>query len=369
MGTMGTIEEIIDRLIEKSRLDLTNTSTPKTLGELAKAIEITPTHFSRIRKGKAKLQPELAKKIASAFYKGDELNAERLVADLIKAEEFRLQQEQTREIEEQAGLQLGLQAADELFISVSGLFDRLSNSESLLIIDYRDIPQATKGGHYHDLLSSVVLAISEGLNFALIQPFATKGRLQKTLIACIEKSDQSEDYAEMQVAVNFLHTLAMGVRNFYREVRRELSEKARSGEKVKGQICLYEAKREVPLLVACGIQSRLFYAVYPYNQKQRQEVYQWVVENNNLHRFRHRDLTSISIEAVRLQFSPIPQFWEKNRRLPETEKDLKEAWKGLIAELRNVDGDNKSHFEWVVVNDEETESRGTDGIAKSARRV
>ena len=363
---MRTVEEIIDGLIAKSRNELLDSPAPKTLGDLAKENDITPTHFSRIRKGKAKLQEEQAKKIANLFYRGDEINIQRLVSELLKAVEVHAL-EQT---EEQTGLKLSLLAADELFDSVSSLFGRLCNPDSLLIVDYRDLPQAAKGGHYHDLTDAVVNAVKEGLHFAMVQPFGTIDKLQKSLIDCIMKSDQSDDYVEAQKAFSYLYNLSTSVRTFFRNVNRQLKEMERDGEKIEGQICLYEANREAPLLISCGIQSRLFYAAYPYNHKQREEIYQWIVEQSNLHRFRHRDLTSISTEAVKLQFSPIPQFWEKNNhRLPETADELKEAWKGLIPELRNVDGERETHFEWVVINDKEGGAKSTDEVTNVARGV
>jgi hypothetical protein len=143
-------------------------------------------------------------------------------------------------------------------------------------------------------------------------------------------------------ACHYLFDLAMGVRAFYENVTNELQ-----NAESKGSIVLYEAVRGIngntsPSLTACGIQSRLFYADYTDSIRHR-EVYEWVVAYPDNDRFIRRAELSINLAAIRTQFSPILNHWEKHKKLPVGE-EVEKLYREIITPLLGEESEGETRW-------------------------
>ena len=223
---------------------------------------------------------------------------------------------------------------------IEDFFTKLSHKGSLLATDYRDLPQATLSGAYPGLIKTTIKAVKAGLCFAMFQPFGKRNFLYEKhqrlseQAGGIENPDLYENANQFVESYFYLINLAGKVREFYWNVKKEIKSED------KGQIVLYEAvytespNNVIPTMVASGIQSRLFYANFPNLDKHQTKIYEWVSAANDKHFFIERSRVSLTPEAVKTQFNPIVAYWEKNTRLPETEKERKEAYKNFgIKEL------------------------------------
>ena len=284
-----------------------------TVGDEAAFLGVSAGHYSRIRNGKAPLSEEIINKILDRFAK-DDAEREHLRAQLIEAQ----------------GGKAATPAPDMEEFSVeknARLFDRLSRRGSLLCVDYRDLPQATPRGAYRKMAEKAGEAISMGLSFAMFQPFGRAEDIlerQRQVAADFKKYYDAKSLLE---AYSYLAKLAIAVREVYEFM------KGLAGGGAEGHIVLYEAK-VVPSIIACGINSRLFYAEYDDEDgRHHKEVYEWVVaasHPSSKHFFIERDQNSINVTAVSQQFYPIPPYWADNEyRLPDTDVLLKRAFESF----------------------------------------
>jgi hypothetical protein len=122
-------------------------------------------------------------------------------------------------------------------------------------------------------------------------------------------------------------------------VKTELDELSKKNIEIKGQIVLYEAwykNKEnkafgaLPTIIAAGIQSRLFYTKFLEAERYETKIYEWITAPRSNDYFIERSQKSLSVDAVKMQFNPIPAYWEQNRkRLPEDDEQLEEAYENF----------------------------------------
>ena len=298
----------------------------------AKFLGMSPGHLSRIRNGKTWLTDEMIRRIAARFAKDDSEYEKSLQADLVRARSISAPSAAS-------GLKSTIKQidipADISVEAVKHLFVRVSGPNSLVCADYRDLPQTASTGPYPYLADHAAAAIAAGCCFAMFQAFGTLEEQLKGLNNAREKG-------EVLVGRDYLIKLAAEVRKVYKEIAEKAATLAANREGIRGQIVLYESKKLLPI-EAGGIQSRLLYADYTDQQtrKHETEAHQWVVGVGNNHYFIERDNRSIDILAVEQQFRPITAFWTKNRRLPETARQLAQAYKDHV-KVRPL------QFEWLI---------------------
>jgi hypothetical protein len=310
-----TVREVLEECFVEARrrgkdFDSTNAAE-------AEFLEVSPALLSRIKTGTSRLTNAKIKQFAERFAGEDKDYREQIENELV------LSREALIEIASQAS-----SPAIKLISEVRELFQHVSNSKSIILIDYRDLPQATEEGEYSMLADEVARAIAGGLKVGMFQPFGTVEDHEADLIKLINEGEPLE-------ARQYLHKLAKEVRKAYREIKEKVKDFA-SGEG-EGQIVLYESEDLLPT-VACGISSRIFYVNYLDESTGRRckQIYQWVAGRDDDDHFIKRDDVSVDADAVGQQFQPVTDFATKVWRLPENNDQLKKA------------GDHGKGAKWIV---------------------
>jgi hypothetical protein len=325
---LESVAEILEECFAKARAAgaVIGTST----SDEAVFLGISAGHLSRIRNERVPLTDEVIAKITSAFAEGNKKYSEALREKLTRIKMLAHARVKTGVREKRLSSSSATSTPTKYSIeNLDSLFERISSPGSLLAVDYRDLPQARKGGRYPKFGLKAAEAVKKGLSLALFQPFGSPETIfeKETLIEETLKKTNALDKPEGKAfldACHYLLDLAVGVREFYRYV----TDEANRGGGGEGSIVLYEAvrihngKEEIsPSLAACGIQSRLFYAEYSDSIRSYKEVYEWVVAHPDEDCFIQRDNLSINLAAVRTQFSPILTYWENNKgKLPVGEQ-------------------------------------------------
>jgi hypothetical protein len=322
---LETVAEILAESFAnvRSKGKVIGTST----AEEADFLGISPGHLSRIRNERVPLTDDVIDKIVFAFTKGD-----RKRSDLLRERLTQAKMVTHSRIKVAAG-DKRLATLPSLFSEysvqqVGTLFQRLSVPNSLLAVDYRDLPQARKKGRYPKFALAAAEAIKKGLSFALFQPFGSAEKILEKEAFFRESFPAQPNARPFLDACHYLFDLATGVREVYEFIKFEAERDGRC----EGSIVLYEAVRlqdgkEVPLsLAACGIQSRLFYADYSDSLRHYREVYEWVVTHPDSDCFVQREEASINLAAVKTQFSPIIEYWEKDKTKLPVGKQVAEAY-------------------------------------------
>jgi hypothetical protein len=296
MSSFETIwNEIFDKIRKNGEL------IQQTVAAEADFVKISPAQISRIKSGKSKLTDHVIEVIVKKVSEIDQEYAKTL-PDKFKRVQF-------ESIKENLGLPAQNDAIDVLTGKYSieraaELFEKLSNPRSLLCVDYRDFPQATVGAAYPILAKKAAEAVKKGLRFALFQPFGSA----KSLRNMIAKLNEDLTHPKVMITMKaylYLYELALRVEQVYKDMKAE-------SDGGLGQIVLYEAQIERPLITAIGLQSRLFLADYFEGDLHQRQIFEWVTAPNNEHFFIERSQLSLNIEAVRLQFHPIHKYWEES---------------------------------------------------------
>lgn len=283
----------------------------KTTAQQAKFLGISAGHLSQLKNSKTKLTSKVIEEIASAIAGTGAAEKEEVRNELIRVQE----------VEDESKLDQSL-TNEDLLKDVTDLFQRVSNQESLVCVDYRDFPQTAKDGPYPILATYAADAIANGCSFAMFQPFGTMEELEEKLIKAVKDHQPPEGYT-------YLLGLAMKVREVYGEIKAEAEALARNaGRKEKCRIVLYEAK-VAPPIAACGISSRMLYASYVEEKSPRrhERVYQWVAGIGDRDYFIERDKISVGLKAIAQQFNPITLCWSPEKGLPRTNADLETEFK------------------------------------------
>ncbi|HEX8565077.1 MAG TPA: hypothetical protein VF648_05355 [Pyrinomonadaceae bacterium] len=324
MATFDTIWNEIFNKIQKNGEDALN-----TVAAQAEYIGISAAQISRIKSGKSSLTDNVIESIVKKVSEFDQEYAKTLTDKLKKV--------QFESIKENLGITGRHEVVESLVDKYSikkaeELFEKLSNSKSLLCVDYRDFPQATIGGSYPVLAERAGEAVKKGLRFALFQPFGTAESLREM----ISKLNKQLEHPKVMVTLKaymYLYELTIKVRQVY-SMMKEISKGG------LGQIVLYEAQIKEPMITAIGLQSRLFLANYFEGNLHQKQIFEWVTAPNNEHFFIERSQLSLDLDAVGLQFHPIHKFWEENKTLPE---NIKENKKENIREKTELSDAYKSY--------------------------
>jgi len=306
---MSSVAQILESAFEKARKS--GEKIGKATAAEAQYIGISPAHYSRIRNARVTLSSKLIDQIVEVFAAGDSEYAGKLKDELWAARGESAQKD--------GGFPQRPTTDKYSVENIATLFNKLSHRNSLLVVDYRDWPQAIDQGAYPHMADKASEAINAGLCFALCQPFGSAETLfeKHNKLAEAIKEKQLHDKSQARSflsAYSYLYDLAMRVREFYEQMRKKTANGL-------GQIVLYEADVANPVLTASGIQSRLFYADFYEDTRPRHQtkIYEWVAVLGDEHAFVERSNLSLNIDAVKLQFNPIPAYWEtcEEKNLPK----------------------------------------------------
>lgn len=352
---MVTFETVLDEILDK--LPKTDKGKKITVAKFADETKINPTLLSRLKNSKAALSDEIIEKIIGYLANGSSLDKRSLGDE--RKDDFVIRISTLLE-EAQANLSTsnsgGVKEAEKLF-------EKIAQEKALLIVDYRDLPQAAAGGAFPNLGEKIVGAIKEGLCMAMFQPFGKKLSLSKKHVDLLGKIGKIADPALFEHAkqligsYDYLVDLATKVEAFYLNVKKHLDE---SETEVKGQVVLYEAAYRdgkdgwsvLPSMIAGGIQSRLFYANFLEGGQYKTKIFEWVTGNDDEHLFIERSKESLKWDAALPQFNPIPAYWRTHEnRLPETDDELDEAYEkfglqGLLAGKDSID--KRGPVKWEI---------------------
>lgn len=294
----------------------------------AEFLGVSPPLLSRIKTGKSRLIDAKLKQFADRLSGGDGELRERIERELILSRDALLDET----------LQASSPAA-KLVKDIRDLFQRLSNSQSFICVDYRDLAQADEKGEYSILAEEAAKAIANGLDFGMFQVYGTVEAQKEDLIKMMRNDEPTELRA-------YLLKLAKKVRASYKHIK-TMAEKSVEARERKGRLVLYEAKH-LTHLTACGISSRMFYVNYFDESTGRRDsqIFQWVSGRDDDDHFIRRDSVSVEPEAFAQQFHPVVEYWSKAGMLPSDEHSLADAYKmfsGKAKGQKSPDG-----FEWQI---------------------
>jgi hypothetical protein len=344
---METFNSILEEIIQENEQDI------KNVGDLASKINLSAASLSRIKSEKASLTDNVINRIYDYLKE----------IDVRYAENIKVRLDKIKSKAEMAGLSSGNSAVD----SYAKLLTKLSQENSLLIVDNRDFPVSLERFPYLDELT--VNAVIRGLSIAMFQPFGSRTNLIERRNLLSKKSvDISRDlYMNVDEIVNsydYLIRLASTVNNLYWNFINAIkSKEEQTDKKALGQIVLYEAEYTlpkdesvksneegepqgaIPSLVASGIMSKLFYAYFLDSTAYQTKIYEWVSAQNEELLFVERSNATLNFNAVKMQFNPIPAYWKKYQKLPIYDTELKEAYSEFGVEQLFKE---KELIKWVI---------------------
>lgn len=210
--------------------------------------------------------------------------------------------------------------------NVEGFFKRVGKPQTLVCVDYRDVPRADPAGKYRNYATLGGRAIAEGGCFAMFQPFGSAD----------QKPAQGHHHS--QIVRAYLANLIRRVRNAYRLILAEAVKAAKdvgeSEENVAQRVILYERGDEsvYPPNFTTGVLSRLFYAEVAGSETFEREVWEWVASQKRDF-FIRRDEISAPVDVIAEQFVPVVSFWREKHQLPKTDAELAEGMKARCPEI------------------------------------
>jgi hypothetical protein len=320
-----SLKEIFDESLTSARARGLFEGT--TNADEADFLGVSPALLSRLKGNKAALTDARIKSIAEKLAGGDESYREQIERELFFSRD-----------EAKPATSSSVSRASLLMSSVEDLFRRISNSDSLLCVDYRDLPQTIDGGEYPTLADEAAKAIANGLHLAMFQPFGSVEERELDLIEAV-RSGRPLSGRE------YLLRLAKSVRTAHQKIKtlaEEIIKKDVNKNTKRGDIILYEAPEILPV-TGCGINSRLFFVLgVDEAGRHDKQIYQWVDGRDDDDHFIRRDGNSINKEAVSEQFFPITAHWTKHKKLPKTDGELRDAIKEIESNYSNAGSSKKS---------------------------
>ena len=304
---------VLDREFQRLAEDPLHPGSPphfKTLDNQARFLGVNKSTLSRLRNGKARLNPELARSFS-----------QKLRTDLGEQESLCRELEAAGTLQENRGpLSHGqlLQTGD--VHSVQSLFERLSNPGSFVGVEYRDLPRAEPHGKYRGYAKFAGQAIASGLSFAMFQPFGDAFEAK------------GEGY-QTRIVRDYIWNLHQKVHDVYLAMLKaafDIAQPKTDADKLKiaRRLMLYErgtdTKDKFRYNFCSGIQSRIFYAEIQKGETVEREVWEWVAAPSRDF-FVPRDESSMPRNVIAQQFFPVVRFWCENQRLPHTNKEIEKT--------------------------------------------
>ncbi|MEL7499776.1 MAG: hypothetical protein AAFN77_19390 [Planctomycetota bacterium] len=203
------------------------------------------------------------------------------------------------------------------------LMSRLTDSDSLLFVEYRDAPRTLDKPHFPQL-ELAGQSIAAGLNMALVQPF---GRL-----TTINSDGQYEHLPEFLMFLCEVVTNVRGVYNITRELAAERYRSLNGGsrkaafEVIDSRFVLYERNQSITDFVASGLQSRTLMAYV--SQERKTEVWDWVDSDQGSLLIRRNTDHQIFYEK---QYHPLTTYFFRSSVLPTSGTEKLEGKKILGA--------------------------------------
>jgi hypothetical protein len=282
----------------------------RTLGNQALFLGVNKSTLSRLRNGKARLNPELARRFSQKLRKaaGEQ---ETLCREL---EAAGTQQEDRGPLNVEQLLQTGdVHSAKELF-------KRLANPGSFVGVEYRDLPRADPSGKYRVYADFASEAIQKGLSFAMFQPFGNAFE------------PKGEGY-QTKIVRDYIWNLRKKVREVYLSMLKKALDtdkpKTEAEElEIAGRLMLYERGNDPEdrfrYNFCSGIQSRMFYAEIKKAETVEREVWEWVAAPSRDF-FVPRDESSMPRDVIAEQFFPVIRYWNAHQKLPQSDKAIEET--------------------------------------------
>jgi hypothetical protein len=231
------------------------------------------------------------------------------------------------------------QGAEEIE-HVKGFLRSVGREGSLVCVEYRDRPRAHSKGKYGRMAQPTAEAIAAGLSFAMFQPFMSD-----------PDSDLKQEFKHTRKVREYLMEVCRLTRDAFSHIRKEaykiVKSRGESPDVVDKRIVLYERNSlgNYQTHFACGIQSRIFYTIYPSNDTLdaiiHEEVWEWVAGEPDRFVQREKEMAPVVGE----QFFPVLNFWHKNgHQLPLSNDELIAATEEGNAEL----GANLPTDTWTI---------------------
>ncbi|HMS39207.1 MAG TPA: hypothetical protein PKE69_03200 [Pyrinomonadaceae bacterium] len=321
---MEKFSSILEEIIQKYGEIETSVATVAAFAEKS---GVSPAQLSRIKMNKTSLTDNVINKIYEYFS-----NKDKEYADNLKQRLAAIKKNSSATVKTKTDFEETENSATE---SYSNLIKKLSQEGNLLMLEYRDFPVTFALSP--KIMELSVNAIKSGLCVALFQPFGSREDLYERHNFLARRSSKIKDPNLFEIAdrivnsYDYLIRLAGKVNRLYKAIRDQLEPQE------KGQIVLYEAvykyqkeNKEIlgalPSIAAGGISSKMLYAEISGSEQNQTKVYEWTSIPNDNFLFMERGNTTINFNAVKMQFSPIPTYWEKYKKLPDTPTKLNEAY-------------------------------------------
>ncbi len=326
----GILDREFRRLAEERRAE-GNAPDFGTLGKQAQFLGVNKSTLSRLRNGRVRLNPGLARGFS-----------EKLRLDAGERESLRRELEAAGSPQENPGplnIEELLQTGD--VHSAKELFKRLANNGSFVGVEYRDLPRADPTGKYRVYAEFAGEAIAQGLSFAMFQPFGDADRTKEDSQVASEENAETHNYHHTKLVRDYIWNLRKKVREVYLAMLKAALKSAQSSKpdgvkltyaeklKVAAKLVLYERGTDehdkFRYNFCSGIQSRLFYAEIQQAETVEREVWEWVAAPSRDF-FVPRDESTMPRDVIAEQLFPVLHFWrDNNNRLPRTPQEIAET--------------------------------------------
>ena len=303
-------------------------------------IEILDQEFDRLRsegKGEFATHQDMAEflrldKAALSHYRSGERALTRRKAHQL-AERLRDSVEERRELAERLFIAHPESAAAQ--IAVRDWFLRRGNSDYLMLVEFRELPAVRPLGEKAYLARDVAQAVADGLTYAMLLPFDPKS-------AGVQALEPVRAYiAKLQAHV--IQTYGAILEHVLEHVAysSQRSKPKQNGEELKKRLVAAASRLKLYVLKGSdgsgcpAIGYRLFYIEKRQPEGWEAERWEWISSGGGEQMIQKESSTE-ELEATRIRFFPIPDFWRRKGRLPETGAEMIDF---------STDGDNRYYAE------------------------
>jgi transcriptional regulator with XRE-family HTH domain len=202
---------------------------------------------------------------------------------------------------------------------VHAWFKNRSNEETLMLVEFREVPVISPGQGNSELVKELSKTIAEsvaaGLTYGMFLPFNLADLRIDALPAAL---------------LGYLLEIKDHVEKTYKRLQREILDHIYDEESPEDPDLndkLLKAVQRLRLYVSTnppssspGIGYRLFY-VEEHGVAAGQQ-WEWISSPDDTYRMVQKNPSEVGMRAIATRFSPIPEFWGAKKRLPRADKEL-----------------------------------------------
>jgi len=206
-------------------------------------------------------------------------------------------------------------------IAVRDWFLQRGTSDYLMLVEFRELPAVRPHGERAYLARDVAQAVAGGLTYAMLLPFDLKSTGVQSLEPVRAYIAKIQAHVIQTYGAILEHVLEHVAYSYQR------SKAKKNGEALKKRLVAAASRLKLYVLKgsdgsSCpAIGYRLFYIEKRQPEGWEAERWEWISSGGG-EQMIHKESSPEELEATRIRFFPIPDFWRRRGQLPGTSAEM-----------------------------------------------